>query len=66
MIFGMDIDNIKSLGGIFTATEIRQQPKLWLETYKIIEDNKSLIESFLSKNIKSNTRIILTGAGTSD
>lgn len=66
MIFGMDIDNIKSLGGTFTATEIRQQPKLWLETYKIIEDNKASIESFLSKNIKSNTRIILTGAGTSD
>ena len=52
MIFGMDIDNIKSLGGTFTATEIRQQPKLWLETYKIIEDNKASIESFLSKNIK--------------
>ena len=66
MIFGMDIEKIKSLGGIFTATEIRQQPKLWLETYKIIEDSKARIESFLSENLKSNTRIILTGAGTSD
>lgn len=66
MIFGMDIEKIKSLGGIFTATEIRQQPKLWIETYKIIEDSKAIIESFLSKNLKSNTRIILTGAGTSD
>ena len=52
MIFGMDIDNIKGLGGIFTATEIRQQPKLWLETYKIIEDNKSSIESFLREHEK--------------
>lgn len=66
MIFGFTEERLKELGAEFTGTEIRQQPKLWRETYKIINDNKNKIEEFLNKNITSNTRIILTGAGTSD
>lgn len=66
MIFGFTEERLKELGAEFTSTEIRQQPKLWRETYKIISDNKNKIEEFLNKNITSNTRIILTGAGTSD
>ncbi|MBY0755790.1 SIS domain-containing protein [Clostridium sardiniense] len=66
MIFGFTEERLKELGAEFTGTEIRQQPKLWRETYKIITDNKNKIEEFLNKNITSNTRIILTGAGTSD
>lgn len=66
MIFGFSEDMLKNLGATFTATEIRQQPKLWRETYNIVKQNKNKIEEFLNKNLKSNTRIILTGAGTSD
>lgn len=66
MIFGFTEERLKELGAKFTGTEIRQQPKLWRETYKIISENKNKIEEFLNKNITSNTRIILTGAGTSD
>lgn len=66
MIFGFSEDMLKKLGATFTATEIRQQPKLWRETYDIVKQNKNKIEEFLNKNLKSNTRIILTGAGTSD
>ncbi|GAA0069835.1 SIS domain-containing protein [Clostridium sardiniense] len=66
MIFGFTEERLKELGAEFTGTEIRQQPNLWRETYKIITDNKNKIEEFLNKNITSNTRIILTGAGTSD
>ncbi len=66
MIFGFSEDMLKKLGATFTATEIRQQPKLWRETYNIVRQNKNKIEEFLNKNLKSNTRIILTGAGTSD
>lgn len=66
MIFGFTEERLKELGAEFTGTEIRQQPKLWRETYKIITDNKNKIEEFLNKNITSDTRIILTGAGTSD
>lgn len=66
MIFGFSEDMLKKLGATFTATEIRQQPKLWRETYDIVKQNKNKIEEFLNKNLKRNTRIILTGAGTSD
>lgn len=66
MIFGFTEERLKELGAEFTGTEIRQQPKLWRETYRIINGNKNKIEEFLNKNITSNTRIILTGAGTSD
>lgn len=66
MIFGFSEDMLKKLGATFTATEISQQPKLWRETYDIVKQNKNKIEEFLNKNLKSNTRIILTGAGTSD
>ena len=37
MIFGMEMVKINELGATYTATEIMQQPKLWLETYNIIK-----------------------------
>lgn len=66
MIFGMELDKINTLGATYTATEIRQQPKLWLETYNIVKDNENSIKDFFNRRLKSNSRIILTGAGTSD
>lgn len=66
MIFGMDIEKLKELGATYTATEIRQQPKLWEETYNILKENEDRIKEFLNRRLKDNTRIILTGAGTSD
>ncbi|MBW6411298.1 SIS domain-containing protein [Clostridium weizhouense] len=66
MIFGKTIEELEKLNSINTAKEIRQQPCLWKETYKIIYDKRDKIKSFLNKNISKNTRIILTGAGTSD
>ena len=66
MIFGMSNEKIKDLGAVYTATEIRQQPKLWEETYNIVKENEEKIKDFLNRKLKSNTRIILTGAGTSD
>jgi tagatose-6-phosphate ketose/aldose isomerase len=66
MLFGMSDDKIKELGAVYTATEIRQQPKLWEETYNIVKKNEEKIKDFLNRKLKSNTRIILTGAGTSD
>lgn len=66
MIFGMELDKINALGATYTATEIRQQPKLWLETYNIVKDNENSIKDFFNRRLKPNTRIILTGAGTSD
>ncbi len=66
MIFGMDKEKMKDLGAVYTVSEIRQQPMLWEETYNIVKENEEKIKSFLSRSLKENTRIVLTGAGTSD
>ncbi|MDR5588854.1 SIS domain-containing protein [Clostridium aquiflavi] len=66
MIFGKTVEELEKLKAINTSKEIMQQPDLWKETYKIIYDKRDEIKSFLKKNISTNTRIILTGAGTSD
>lgn len=66
MIFGFDQEELKQIGAIYTATEIAQQPSLWKETVKIIDRNQDLIKSLLNKQLKEKTKIILTGAGTSD
>lgn len=49
-----------------TGIEIKQQPQLWSETVNIIEDNKLKIETFLRKFNPKTTRVIFTGAGTSE
>src|SRR5699024_11044891 len=65
-MFGLTESKWKEKDGLNTAKEIYQQPELWLETIKIIEENKKEIEEFLKRlNGKENTRIIFTGAGTS-
>ena len=66
MLFGMNIDKVKEIGAIYTATEIRNQPKLWEETYNIVKGNEEKIKGFINRKLKGNTRVILTGAGTSD
>lgn len=66
MIFGLTDEFFEEVKGTFTAKEIRQQPKLWEETYEIIKNNKENIKAFLNKNLTEKTRIVLTGAGTSD
>lgn len=66
MIFGKSLEELEKIKAIFTATEIRQQPELWRETYKLILDQKESIQRFIKKNVDKNTRIVLTGAGTSD
>src|SRR5699024_1598763 len=46
--------------------EISQQPKLWLEVLKIVEDNKDNINKFLEERLnKDKVRVIFAGAGTS-
>lgn len=65
-MFNLTESKWKEKNGLKTAQEICQQPELWLETIKIIEENKKEIEEFLKRlNGKENTRIIFTGAGTS-
>ena len=49
-----------------TGVEIKQQPKLWGQTIEIIESKIEVIKSFLIGFDKKDTRIIFTGAGTSE
>ena len=49
-----------------TIREIEHQPKMWMETFAVVEAMKVEIERFLTDNhISKETRIVLTGAGTS-
>lgn len=66
MILGYTEEQLKDLGATFTATEINQQPELWLETWEIVKNNQDKIKTFLNQVVSKDTRIILTGAGTSD
>lgn len=59
-------EELTSLGGFWTAKEVCQQPKAWLNTQKVIENNVASINSFLSPLLADpDLRIIFTGAGTS-
>ena len=67
MIFGKDKTEWESLKGIFTATEIDQQPSTWKKTIKQIEDSKDELKAFIENVTKhEDYDIILTGAGTSE
>ena len=57
---------LKEKGAFWTAKEISQQPKVWLETKKIVDANTEELGLWLQPLLeKKNLRIILTGAGTS-
>ena len=50
----------------FTETEILGQPDLWLKLWKHFQSVKFDLKNYLDKVLDNNeTRIILTGAGTS-
>ena len=58
--------DLESLGGLLTAKEISSQPKLWMETYCKLINEKEKIGSFLDMVLrKDRLSVILTGAGTS-
>ena len=57
---------LESQGGLWTAKEICQQPRIWREAYSHIEEDREALASWLSPLLaQENLRIILTGAGTS-
>ncbi len=56
---------INELGCYNTYTEIFQQPTIWNKTYDLYSERIEKIEKFLQK-IDTNTRIIFTGAGSSE
>jgi tagatose-6-phosphate ketose/aldose isomerase len=63
---GYNVQELKAKEGIHTAMEISAQPKLWLATWVVVEEQRELLEEFLDEVYShENLDIILTGAGTS-
>ena len=48
-----------------TYKEIRQQPRVWKEAYKIVLSRKDEIKAFVDKYLGEGYQVILAGAGTS-
>ncbi len=66
-MFGKSEKEWIDLKGIFTATEINQQPATWFKTVQQIKKEKQEIKTFLNKILTcEDYDIILTGAGTSE
>lgn len=63
---GMDSMELREAGGTFTAKEIAQQPRLWKNTWALVNDRKVALQAFLT-NIYAiaDMEVVLTGAGTS-
>ncbi len=67
MLFGNDASTWEKRKGIFTATEIRQQPATWRKTIDLIKEHKDEIQAFINQVLKQDDYdIILCGAGTSE
>lgn len=54
------------IGGLHTAEEIAQQPRLWGELYATLRTERQRVEAFLDGCLSNpEQRVILTGAGSS-
>jgi tagatose-6-phosphate ketose/aldose isomerase len=53
-------------GFIHTLDEIAQQPETWQNTYRLFEDSRSALRSFLREARNEHWTIYMVGAGTSD
>jgi len=67
MLFNKDIKTWEQEKGIYSATEINQQPSTWEKTLQLVKDNKEEIETFINKVItQEDFDVVCTGAGTSE
>lgn len=65
-ILNLDIESLKKSNAYYTAKEINQQPRLWLETVSMLNKRRDEIGGYIkNKKLVPGIRIILTGAGTS-
>ncbi len=64
-MFGYSEEDLHRLGAEHTAREIAQQPEVWHKTLALVGDRADEIKAFLARSITPDTRVILTGAGTS-
>lgn len=67
MLLGKEKQEFETLKGIFTATEINQQPTTWAKTIAQIKNEQKELKEFIANvTSKDDYDVILTGAGTSE
>lgn len=66
-MFQLTEQELKDGYGGYTAKEIQQQPKVWLETFTKFEENRKRYQDFIQSILKKHTqvKVLLAGAGTS-
>jgi len=62
---GINSKILESSGAIHTASEIEQQPELWMKIFKNLMAEKDDLMSFINLVYQDIDKIIITGAGTS-
>jgi tagatose-6-phosphate ketose/aldose isomerase len=62
---GINSKTLESSGAIYTASEIAQQPALWLKIYMRILSEKDDLMNYINHVCQDIDKIVLTGAGTS-
>ncbi|WP_061995935.1 SIS domain-containing protein [Clostridium sp. ATCC 25772] len=62
---GISLEKLKQRNSYYTLKEIFQQSKAWMQSLYDIENQACEIKEFLKKFNNKETRIILTGAGSS-
>ena len=67
MLYNREENYWKEKDAIYTASEIAQEPRMWLKTRDIVKQNKERINAILDELFKDDEYdIVLTGAGTSE
>jgi tagatose-6-phosphate ketose/aldose isomerase len=62
----LDEDSLSQAGALCTAREIAQQPKSWIRTQLLLQQQAGVIKGFLEPlRARQDLRVILTGAGSS-
>lgn len=66
-MLGENTEELQKFGASITAKEIKQQPRLWKDTYDNYSENRDEINNYLNSIASKfdKIRIIFTGAGTS-
>ncbi len=70
MLFAKDDATLEAMGAQITVREIQQQPDLWEDTLGIYDTNRAAIDAFVERakalGGARRTRVVFTGAGTSE
>lgn len=65
-LFGFGARELESAGAHWTAREICQQPRIWLDVERLMTEQSDALSRFLAPHLaRPELHVVLTGAGTS-